>query len=72
MKVTSLSFLQQIIALILKTDFLLFFFFSLQFTKIGLHTFATILAKDVLYVNIVAIQCFIRGLEGLLYRFTGS
>lgn len=26
-KVTSLSFLQQIIALILKTDFLLFFFF---------------------------------------------
>lgn len=29
-KVTSLSFLQQIIALILKTDFLLFFFFFLS------------------------------------------
>lgn len=63
-KVTSPSFLQQIIALILKAD--VFFF---QFTKIGLHTFATILAKVVLYVNIVAIQHFIRELDGLLYRF---
>lgn len=71
-KVTSLSFFQQKIALILKTDFLIIFFFSLKFTKIGLHTFATILSKDVSYVNIVAIQHFIRGLEGLLYRFTGS
>lgn len=34
-KVTSLSFLQQIIALILKTDFLLFFFFLSSLPKLG-------------------------------------
>jgi len=35
----------------------------LQCTKTGLHTFATVLTKDTLYVKITGIQHFIRVLE---------
>lgn len=33
--------------------------YFLQFTKTGLHTFATVVTKDTLYVNIMSVQHFI-------------